>query len=132
MIPGGIVLVAALAGLAWLAALGPDAPLPGVIALHVVLSVGLALLFTPLFTLGLGAVPPHLYSHGSSVLGTTQQVAGAMGTAAFVTVLAAVGGSADGFRWAFGVGVGLALVTLALVLTLPARNASETAANDRS
>ena len=32
-------------------------------------------------TLGLGDVPMHLYSHGSSTLGTIQQVAGAFGTA---------------------------------------------------
>ena len=46
---------------------------------------GLALLFTPVFTLGLGDVPMHLYSHGSSMLGTIQQVAGAIGTALVIT-----------------------------------------------
>ncbi len=130
MIPGSLVLLAALIGLAGVAALGTGAPLAAVVALHMLLSVGLALLFTPLFTLGLGAVPPHLYSHGSSVLGTTQQVAGAVGTAAFVTVLAALGAGAEGFRWAFGVGVGLAVVTFALVLTLPARNEPAAEASD--
>ena len=84
------------------------------LALHVVLMVSLAMLFTPLFTLGLGALPPHLYSHGSSLLGTLQQVAGAVGTALAVTVmsvrtgsLVAAGGDAgaaavEGVRWAFG------------------------------
>jgi DHA2 family lincomycin resistance protein-like MFS transporter len=48
---------------------------------------GLALLFTPLFTAGLGAVKPELYSHGSAIIGTVQQVAGAVGTALFVTVM---------------------------------------------
>lgn len=124
MIPGAAVLVVALAGLAWLVRAGTTAPLAVFVGLHVALSIGLALLFTPLFTLGLGAVPEHLYAHGSSVLGTTQQVAGAMGTAAFVTVLAATGGDASGFGWAFAVGVALALVTLVLVLTLPSRNAT--------
>ena len=37
------------------------------LAAHVVLSIGLALMFTPLFTAGLGAVTPHLYSHGSAL-----------------------------------------------------------------
>jgi DHA2 family lincomycin resistance protein-like MFS transporter len=124
MIPGAVVLVGALAGTAWLVRAGATAPLAAFVGLHVALSLGLALLFTPLFTLGLGAVPEHLYAHGSSVLGTTQQVAGAMGTAAFVTVLAATGGDAAGFGWAFAVGVALAVATLALVLTLPARNAA--------
>ena len=122
MIPGAAVLLAASAGLALL---GPGSPLALVVVLHVGLSIGLALLFTPLFTLGLGAVPPHLYSHGSSVLGTTQQVAGAMGTAVFVTVLAGLGGGAEGIRWAFGVAVVLAAVTLVLATTLPARNATD-------
>jgi DHA2 family lincomycin resistance protein-like MFS transporter len=45
------------------------------------------LLFTPLFTAGLGAVKPELYSHGSAIIGTVQQVAGAVGTALFVTVM---------------------------------------------
>ena len=63
------------------------------LALHVVLMVSLAMLFTPLFTLGLGALPPHLYSHGSSLLGTLQQVAGAVGTALAVTVMSVRTGS---------------------------------------
>ncbi|WP_440915754.1 MDR family MFS transporter [Crystallibacter degradans] len=57
------------------------------LAAHIVLSIGLALLFTPLFTAGLGAVKPELYSHGSAIIGTVQQVAGAVGTALFVTVM---------------------------------------------
>ena len=51
--------------------------------------IALAAIFTPVFTLGLGAVPPHLYSHGSSMLGTLQQVAAAFGTALVVTVMTA-------------------------------------------
>ena len=88
-----------------------------VLAAHVTLSFGLALLFTPLFTAGLGAVPPRLYSHGSAIVGTIQQVAAAAGTALFVTVMTAValgltpgGGDPDveataaGIRSAFLVG----------------------------
>nr|WP_227497331.1 DHA2 family efflux MFS transporter permease subunit [Planctomonas psychrotolerans] len=58
-----------------------------VLAAHVALSVGLALLFTPLFTAGLASLRPQLYSHGSAIVGTVQQVAGAAGTALFVTVM---------------------------------------------
>ena len=57
---------------------------------HLTLSLGLAFMFTPLFTITLGALPPHLYGHGSAMLGTVQQVAGAAGTALFVTVMAGV------------------------------------------
>ena len=60
-----------------------------VLGAHVSLSFALALMFTPLFTAGLGALKPALYSHGSAIVGTVQQVAGAAGTALFVTVMAA-------------------------------------------
>lgn len=55
---------------------------------HVALSLGLALMFTPLFTASLSSVPPPLYSHASAILGSIQQVAGAAGTALAVTVMA--------------------------------------------
>ncbi|MFV0407865.1 MAG: MDR family MFS transporter [Propioniciclava sp.] len=53
---------------------------------HVVMSAGFAFIFTPLFTLALGALPKPLYSYGSATLGTIQQVGGAAGTAIFVTI----------------------------------------------
>jgi len=61
-----------------------------IITLHVGLSFGLALLFTPAFTTGLNPLPPHLYSHGSAIMSTTQQVAGAAGTALLVSIFAVV------------------------------------------
>ena len=60
------------------------------LAAHLCLSLGLAFMFTPLFTISLGALPPYLYSHGSAMVGTVQQVAGAAGTALFVTVMSTV------------------------------------------
>ncbi len=53
------------------------------------MSVGFALLFTPLFTVSLSSVRPELYSHGSAVLGSLQQVAGAAGVALFVALMSA-------------------------------------------
>nr|WP_276568818.1 MDR family MFS transporter [Aeromicrobium phoceense] len=58
-----------------------------VVAVHMLMSVGLALMFTPLMTSALGSLPHHLYSHGSATVSTLQQVAGAAGTALFVTVM---------------------------------------------
>lgn len=55
---------------------------------HIVMSMSFAFVFTPLFTVALGALPNRLYSHGSATVGTVQQVAGAAGTALFVTVMA--------------------------------------------
>jgi DHA2 family lincomycin resistance protein-like MFS transporter len=97
-----------------------------VLADHVVLMVALALIFTPVFTSGLSVLPPHLYAHGSAILGSLQQVAAAAGTAVVVSVMAgraassAAGGAAplvamsDGIRWGFGVGAVLAVVTVAI------------------
>jgi len=58
-----------------------------ILGFHVLLSVGLAFVFTPLFTAGLGAVEPRLYSYGSAIFGSTQQLAGAAGVALLVSVL---------------------------------------------
>ncbi len=58
------------------------------VGLHVIMSVGLACLFTPAFTTGLNPLPPQLYSHGSAILATLQQVAGAAGTALLVAIMA--------------------------------------------
>ena len=68
-------------------AFGTDTALWVLVAWHMVLSVGLALLFSPLMTSALGSLPPHLYSHGSALLNTLQQVAAAAGTALFITVM---------------------------------------------
>nr|WP_226351698.1 MFS transporter [Pseudonocardia sp. ICBG601] len=73
----------------------PGPPLGVVVAFHLVLMGGLALMMTPLMTEALGSLPDELYSHGSAILSTLQQVAGALGTALFVTV-AALGSAAAG------------------------------------
>ncbi|MEO8528572.1 MAG: MDR family MFS transporter [Pseudolysinimonas sp.] len=86
VVPGAIMVSLAFWSLAL--GLGATTPLWFVMAAYTALCLGLAFLFTPLFTSGLGALPPHLYSHGSALLATIQQVAGAAGTAMFVAFLA--------------------------------------------
>lgn len=86
VVPGSIIVSAAFWVLAF--GLGADTSPLFVVAAYVGLSLGLALLFTPLFSSGLGSLPPHLYSHGSALISTVQQVAGAAGTAMFVALLA--------------------------------------------
>lgn len=54
---------------------------------HVILSIGLAMTFTPLFSSSLGSLKRELYSHGSAILNTVQQVMAGVGTALFVTLL---------------------------------------------
>jgi DHA2 family lincomycin resistance protein-like MFS transporter len=130
VLPGATGLLVAMT---LLALLGTSTPTWQILVVHVVLMVSLAALFTPLFTMGLGVLPPHLYSHGSSLLGTLQQVAGAMGTALVVMIMSTrttsqlaegaspVAAQLDGMRWAFGVSAVLCLVVLALVALLPSR-----------
>lgn len=48
--------------------------------------VGIGFFFTPLFSLTMGSVTPNLYSHASATVGSLQQVAGAAGTAMFITI----------------------------------------------
>jgi len=104
-----------------------------ILGMHILLMVSLALIFTPVFTLGLGAVPQQLYSHASSLLGALQQVAGAMGAALSVAVLtfrndslvedgaSKLGGYVGGMQWAFGLSAILSVAVIALALVLPGR-----------
>lgn len=123
---GTSLITAVLVGLSFLAA---DTSVWLVMGLHVALSLGLALLFTPTFTSGLNPLPPRLYSHGSAILSTLQQVAGAAGTALLVAVMAGTAHSAAatqpaadaamaGFRAAFLVAAiaGAAAIVLAAFL----------------
>lgn len=84
VIPGSVFVAA---GLWSMATLGVETAVWHVLVCHILLSIGLAMLFTPLFTSSLGSLPPELYSYGSAVLGTVQQVAGAAGIALFVSVM---------------------------------------------
>ncbi|GIH79448.1 MDR family MFS transporter [Planobispora longispora] len=130
IIPGSIAITLALAGFTQVTMTMPYWQLLG---LHALLMVGLAATFTPVFTLGLGAVPPPLYSHGSSILSTLQQVAAAFGTALVITVMSArtdalksegateALASLGGMRLAFIIGAVLSLAVIATALLLPAR-----------
>jgi len=133
VVPGG---VGAVLSLGVLTQVSLTTPIWLILAAHILLMVALALIFTPVFTLGLGDVPPQLYSHGSSLLGALQQVAGAMGTAIVATLMASrtahlleegesplaaqVGGMTSGFWF----GVALTAVVLGLLLRLPKRPAT--------
>ena len=58
-----------------------------IIALHIGLTVGIALIWTPAQTNGLNQLPPELYPHGTAVMNTLQQVGGAIGTAVAISIL---------------------------------------------
>lgn len=126
VVPGAVGLAAALWGFALL---GDDASLAAVIGVDMLLMAALGLMMTPLMTDSLGALPDDLYSHGSAMLATLQQVAGALGSAVFVTV-AALGSAAadgtpdaDGLRLAFMTAgsIGLLSILVALRFERPER-----------
>lgn len=130
VLPGSIGMVLALAGFTQISA---TMPYWQILALHTLLMVSLAATFTPCFTLGMGGLPAHLYSHGSSMLGTLQQVAAALGTALVVTVMsarstrlvdegtAAVPAQVSGMKLAFAVVAVLSLLAVAVAWKLPNR-----------
>ncbi|HVY20616.1 MAG TPA: MDR family MFS transporter [Bauldia sp.] len=121
VVPGAIAVSVVL----WaMTQLGSDTPVPFILAGHLVFSIGLAFLFTPLFTTSLGSIKPQFYSHGSAILGSTQQLAGAAGVALFVAVMslqtaagAAAGATpvealAGGIRVAFTIGAVFSLFAI--------------------
>ncbi|WP_152365221.1 MDR family MFS transporter [Microlunatus speluncae] len=124
---GATVMVLVLWGLT---TVNQHTPIWQLLGLHLILSLGLASMFTPAFTTALNPLPPHLHSHGSAVLSTLQQVAGAAGVALLVTIMtiraqtAAASGTADlaaqnqGIQLAFGVAalIGIAAIVLAAFL----------------
>jgi DHA2 family lincomycin resistance protein-like MFS transporter len=122
VIPGVVIVAAVL----WaMTLLGTQTRVEFILAGHVIMCVGFALLFTPLFTVSLSSVRPELYSHGSALLGSLQQVAGAAGVALFVALLSAqtarlaTGGAtpvealAGGARAAFLCGAAFSLLAVA-------------------
>lgn len=109
VVPGSIMLFLSLCGFATMSAATPVWEL---VVLQTIMMVGLSMMFTPLMTDALSALPDRLYSHGSAIMTTLQQVAGAAGTALFVTVMAkasASGGAPD------MPGVHAAFITAALI-----------------
>ena len=127
VIPGGLAVAGAFVVFATVT---PQTQWWHLLGANLLMSLGLAFMFTPLFTTALGALPHHLRSYGSATVGTVQQVAGAAGTALFVTIMTTVAATAPGTteealaagaRAAFGV-VGviwLAGIVLAGFLTKP-------------
>lgn len=126
LIPGAIL---AALGLWGMSLFGVSTEVWQVLATHLLLSLGLAGIFTPLFSVSLGSLPVHLTSHGSATISTVQQVAAAAGTALFVTVMTLVSvqtaGSpeavdaaalADGIRVAFLIGGGVATLAVGVAV----------------
>lgn len=127
ILPGSAIVATAMFALS---TIGVDTAIGAVIGMHLLLSVGTALMITPLMTTALGSVAPLQYPHGSAIVNTLQQVSGAAGIALFITLVsvstgAAPAASADemaaGVRSAFLVGavISVAAVPVAALLRRP-------------
>lgn len=134
VISGSIIVTAALWGMVLLNASSS----PWVVLLaHMTMCAGFALLFTPLFTAGLSGLPMQLYSHGSAIVGTLQQLAGAAGVALFITVMTATiiaqrtsgasesGATAAGIEAAFVYGAVFSLLSIPLAFFIRKPASSE-------
>lgn len=86
LVPGTFMIAAAMFVYS---TVGTATPTWTLVVVQTVMSLGLAASFTPLFSASLGSLQRHLYSHGSAVLNTLQQVGGAAGTALLVAVYSA-------------------------------------------
>lgn len=127
VLPATVVLTGVVASFT---RVGPTTPAWLLLAMHVVMSLALAFIFTPVFTSSLNDLPPHLYSHGSALLGTLQQVAGAAGAAVLVTTMAGAtrsavasgatpgGAQLAGLHAAFALGAVLSSVGIVIALFL--------------
>ena len=124
---GAVLLVSTM----WLfSTVDAGTPVWMLVGTHLVLSLGLACLFTPAFTTALNPLPPSLHSHGSAILSTLQQVAGAAGTALLVAIMTgraaslnasgtpALAAQGEGLQTAFAVAAVAALGAVACALFL--------------
>lgn len=99
LVPGTIVVAGALL---FYSTVGEDTAWPVLMVVQTLMSVGLAMTFTPLFSASLGSLQRRLYSHGSAALNTLQQVGGAAGVAVLIGLYSSIlhQGEADGLSTA--------------------------------
>lgn len=120
LVPGTIMISAALFVYS---TVGETTPVLLLIVVQAVMSVGLAMSFTPLFSASLGSLPMKLYSHGSASLNTMQQVGGAMGVAVLIAIYSSMlhSGEAAGLSIAAAgaPGARLAFLIAAIVSLVP-------------
>jgi DHA2 family lincomycin resistance protein-like MFS transporter len=141
---GAALLTIALWGFTTLTA---ATPVGLMLTLHIAFNTGLALLFTPIFATGLNQLPRSLHAHGSAIFSTLQQVAGAVGTALLVTIMATGAENylrnadqsdatvqqaalTSGLHTAFGVACGIAALGFVLALFLRRSSPPDTASED--
>lgn len=134
LIPASFFVAAVLYGFTFI---GEDTNIWMLTSMYLLFMVGIGFFFTPLFSMTMSSVAPNLYSHASATVGSLQQVAGAAGTAIFITVFTIVSGAQKvsestspqsvvyGTKSAFVLGSIMWLVTIALAFAIRADKKSE-------
>ncbi|EZH66628.1 multidrug MFS transporter [Bacillaceae bacterium JMAK1] len=106
-----------------------------IISTHMLLMIGISLVMMPAQTFGLNQLTSDLYGSGTAIMNTLQQVAGAVGTALFISVMSAsatnyietevtdpsdptqlLEGSLHGFETTFTLGMVISIVALIISL----------------
>ncbi|MBD2866150.1 multidrug efflux MFS transporter [Paenibacillus sp. IB182363] len=64
-----------------------ETPKTTFLILHICMMVAISMIMMPAQTNGLNQLPPRYYPHGTAILNTLQQVAGAIGVAFFISVM---------------------------------------------
>lgn len=135
MIPGAFLMAAGT----WLfTTIGTETQVWHLVTFHVIFAFGFGLLMTPMMTTALSSLSGELYSHGSAILTTLQQLAAAAGTALLMVVLtrgtdsglaaglAEAAATSDGVRAAFVVAA--LMVTAIIPITFFMRRPQATVA----
>ncbi|WP_084502354.1 MDR family MFS transporter [Microbacterium indicum] len=120
LVPGTILISASLF---LYSTVGAGTPPWLIVVIQIVMSVGLASAMTPLMSASLGSLGRRYYSHGSAMLNTVQQVAGAAATALLIAIYSSIlsSGVADGLSVpeAGQSGTHLAFLIAAIVAIVP-------------
>lgn len=141
LVPGTAVVAAVLF---FYSTVTEHTPWPLLMVAQAAMSVGMAMSFTPLFSASLGSLEPRLYSHGSAVLNTLQQVGGAAGVAILIGLYSSILhdgeeqglsralAGAPGARAAFLVAAIIAIVPFALSFLVRKPADQEVTADDQN
>jgi MFS transporter, DHA2 family, lincomycin resistance protein len=85
VVPAGMALISVV--LWFLSGITTTTTITQIIVLHTFLMIGISMVWMPSQANGLNQLPPSLYPHGSAIMNTVQQVAGAIGIAVAVSIM---------------------------------------------
>ncbi len=91
---------------------GSDTALSTIILLFIVRQAGVGILLMPIFTWGMSKLSKKQYSSGTSLLSSLRTVAGALGAAAFVSVMTVAAGFSSPPDQFWGVKIAFALMSV--------------------